>query len=122
MLYYCKLTYIYLSALVEALYYYELTYYDYLILGIYLYRYSRPIDSFVTTTLIKGDNNMLYYYELSHIYLSNLGKVLYHRELTYPILPSTSILWTDTLIHICQQRNYNKEIIIPYYDDSYKRE
>jgi hypothetical protein len=89
MLYYHELTYIHLPALVEVLYYYKLTYHDYLILGIYLYRYSRPINSFVITSPIEGDNNMLYYCELSHIYLSNLGRVLYYYELTYSILSST---------------------------------
>jgi hypothetical protein len=68
MLYYYELTYIYLSTLVEVLYYYELTYCDYLILGIYLYRYSRLINSFVTTTPIERGNGMLYYYKLNYIY------------------------------------------------------
>jgi hypothetical protein len=41
------------------------------------------------TTSIEGDDGMLYYCELSHIYLSNLGGVLYYCELTYPVLPFT---------------------------------
>jgi hypothetical protein len=92
MLHYHKLTHIYLPALVKVLYHHELTYHNYLILEIYLHRYSRPINSSITTTPIKGDNNILYHHKLSHIYLSNLGRVLYHHELTYPILPSTFIL------------------------------
>jgi hypothetical protein len=92
MLYHRELTYIHLPTLVEVLYYRELTYHDYLILGIYLHGYSGLIDSFVTTTLIEGDDGMLYYRELSHIYLFDLGGVLYHCELTYSILPSTSML------------------------------
>jgi hypothetical protein len=121
MLYYHELTYIHLPALVKVLYYRELTYHYYLILGIYLYRYSRPINSFVITTSIEGDNGILYHYKLSYIHLSNLGGVLYYHELTYPILPFTSILRTDILIYICQQRNHDKEIAIFYYDDSYRR-
>jgi hypothetical protein len=89
MLYHRELTYIHLPTLVEVLYYRELTYHDYLILGIYLYRYSRLIDSFVIITSIEGDDGMLYYRELSYIHLSNLGGVLYYRELTYSVLPST---------------------------------
>jgi hypothetical protein len=100
MLYHRELTYIHLPALVEVLHHRELTYRDYLILGIYLHRYSRLINSFITTTPIEEDNGMLYHCELSHIYLSNLGRVLYYHELTYPVLPSTSILQTNTLIHI----------------------
>jgi hypothetical protein len=99
--YYCELTHIYLPALVEVLHYRELTYRDYLILGVYLYGYSGPIDSFVMTTLIEGGDGMLYHCELNHIYLSDLGGVLYHRELTYPILSFTSMLRTDKLICIC---------------------
>jgi hypothetical protein len=74
MLYYCELTYIYLPTLVEVLHYRELTYHDYLILGIYLYEYSRPINSFVMTTSIEGDDGMLYYRELNYIiYLTWAG-------------------------------------------------
>ena len=64
---------------------------------------------------------MLYHRELNHIHLSDLGGVLHHRELTYPVLPSTSMLWTDTLIRICQRRNHDKEITIFYCDDSHGR-
>jgi hypothetical protein len=68
MLYYRELTYIHLPALVEVLYHRELTYCDYLILGIYLYRYSGLIDSFVTTTPMERGNGILYHRELNHIY------------------------------------------------------
>jgi hypothetical protein len=41
------------------------------------------------TIPIEGDDGMLYYCELNHIYLSDLGGVLYYRELTYLVLPFT---------------------------------
>jgi hypothetical protein len=121
MLHYRELTHIHLPALVEVLHHRELTYRDYLILGIYSHGYSGLIDSFVTTTPIEGDDGMLYHRELSHIHLSDLGGVLHYRELTYLVLPSTSMLRTDTLICICQRRNHDKEITISYCDDSYRR-
>jgi hypothetical protein len=48
---------------------------------------------FITTTLIEGGDDILYYYKLTYIYLPNLGRVLYYRELTYSISPFISILW-----------------------------
>jgi hypothetical protein len=72
-----------------VLYYPEITYFNYLYLIDYLYRFLEPINSFITTTLIGGDNNMLKHYELNPYYLSNLGEMLYHPEITYPVLPST---------------------------------
>jgi hypothetical protein len=56
-----------LSALIRILYYYKITYFDYLYLIDYLYRFLELINSFVITTLIKGGNNILYYHELIYI-------------------------------------------------------
>jgi hypothetical protein len=39
----------------------------------------------------EGDN-ILYYYELTYICLPDLGGVLHHHELTYPVLSFISIL------------------------------
>jgi hypothetical protein len=68
MLYHRELIYIYLSALVEVLYHCELTYREYLILEIYLYRFLEPINSFVMTIPMERGNGMLYYYKLNYIY------------------------------------------------------
>jgi hypothetical protein len=56
-----------LSALIGVLYYYEMTYFDYLYFMDYLYGFSELINSFVMTTLIKGGNGILYYHELIYI-------------------------------------------------------
>jgi hypothetical protein len=56
-----------LSALIRVLYYYEMTYFDYLYLMDYLYRFLELINSFITTILIKGGNNILYHYKLIYI-------------------------------------------------------
>jgi hypothetical protein len=66
---------LYLSpALIGVLYYYEMTYFDYLYLIDYSHRFSEPIDSFVTTTLIEGGNSILYHHELIYIiYLTWAG-------------------------------------------------
>jgi hypothetical protein len=72
-----------------VLYYPEITYFDYLYLIDYLYRFLELINSFVATIPIEGDNNMLKHYKLNLYYLSNLGRILYYPEITYPILPST---------------------------------
>jgi hypothetical protein len=56
-----------LPALIKVLYYYEMTYFDYLYLTDYLHGFSEPIDSFITTTLIEGGNSILYYHELIYI-------------------------------------------------------
>jgi hypothetical protein len=81
---------LYLSpTLIEVLYYPEITYFDYLYLTDYLHGFLEPIDSFVTTTPIRGDDSILKHYELNPYYLSDLGGILYHPEITYPVLPST---------------------------------
>jgi hypothetical protein len=82
------------SALIKVLYYHELTFLDYLTLGIYLYRFSELINSFVVTTSIEGDDGMLKHHELNPYYLSDLGGMLYYPEMTYPVLPS--IYFTDS--------------------------
>jgi hypothetical protein len=92
MLYHRELTHIHLPALVEVLHHRELTYRDYLILGIYSHRYSGPINSFVTTTPIEGGDDILHHRELTYICLPDLGRVLHHHELTYPVLPFISML------------------------------
>jgi hypothetical protein len=84
-----ELTLYLLSALIKVLYYSKITYFDYLYLIDYLYRFLEPIDSFVATILIKGDNSILKHYKLNLYYLSNLGGILYYPEMTYPILSST---------------------------------
>jgi hypothetical protein len=56
-----------LPALIRVLYYHEMTYFNYLYLIDYLYRFSELINSFVAIILIKGGNNILYYYELIYI-------------------------------------------------------
>jgi hypothetical protein len=76
-----------LPALIKVLYYPEITYFNYLYLIDYLYRFLELINSFVTTTLIEGDNNILKYHELNLYHLSNLGRILYYPEITYPVLP-----------------------------------
>jgi hypothetical protein len=78
-----------LPALIRVLYHYEITYFDYLYLTDYSHRFLEPINSFVTTTPIEGDNNILKHHKLNPYYLSNLGRILYYPEITYPILPST---------------------------------
>jgi hypothetical protein len=78
-----------LPALIEVLYYPEMTYFNYLYLIDYLYRFLELINSFVATTFIGGDNDMLKHHELNPYYLSNLGRMLYYLEMTYPILSST---------------------------------
>jgi hypothetical protein len=71
-----------------VLYYPEMTYFNYLYLIDYLYRFLKPINSFVATTPIRGDDGILKYYELNLYYLFNLGGILYYPEITYPILSS----------------------------------
>jgi hypothetical protein len=89
---YYELT-LYLSpALIEVLYYPEITYFNYLYLTDYLYRFLEPINSFVATTPIGGDDGILKYHELNLYHLSNLGRILYHPEITYLILPFISKL------------------------------
>ena len=68
MLHHRELIHIHLPALVEVLHHRELTYRDYLILGIYSHGYSGPIDSFVTTTPMERGDGMLHHRELNHIY------------------------------------------------------
>jgi hypothetical protein len=86
---YYKLILYLLPTLIKVLYYPKITYFNYLYLIDYLYRFLELINSFVTTTLIEGDNGILKHYELNLYYLSNLGRILYHPKITYPILPST---------------------------------
>jgi hypothetical protein len=42
---------------------------------------------------MEGGDDILYYRELTYIYLPDLGGVLHHHELTYPVLPFISMLW-----------------------------
>jgi hypothetical protein len=72
-----------------VLYYPEITYFDYLYLTDYLHGFLELINSFVATTLIRGDDGILKYHELNPYHLSNLGRMLYYPEMTYPVLPST---------------------------------
>ena len=71
------------------LYYPEITYFDYLYFIDYLYRFLELINSFVAITPIEGDDGMLKHHELNPYHLSNLGGMLYHPEMTYPVLSST---------------------------------
>ena len=71
------------------LYHPEMTYFDYLYLTDHSHGFSEPIDSFVATTPIGGDDGMLKHHELNPYHLSDLGGMLYHPEMTYPVLPST---------------------------------
>ena len=64
---YYKMTLYLLPTLIKVLYYYKITYFNYLYLINYLYRFLKLINSFITTILIKGDNNILYYYKLVYI-------------------------------------------------------